>query len=234
MFWHKKLAQHADTWIEEDRLGAEYPEYRPTHTFRGPYIDAAHAAIAAYPRKGVIIDAGIPGWLRPADALKLYEMCYFARGDVLELGAYHGLSTSIAARALRNAGRGRRRIVSLELDAEAAAEATRNTAEWDDLRTIVLGDARDACRALMEERRRFAFAFVDHSHNYELVHAACLDLKTLLAPDGFALFHDFNDARNGRDPDYGVWHAVRDAFSDGSFAFFGVYGCTGLWRRVRS
>jgi len=63
------------------------------------------------------------------------------------------------------------------------------------------------------------------------VRHACEDLKTLIRPGGFALFHDYNDSRNGNDPDYGVYQAVVDTFADGSFEFYGAYGCTGLYRR---
>lgn len=224
------VTRYADTWIDEDRLGSKYPFYRATFPLSGQFIDGDHAHLAACRMQGAIIDTGIPGWLRPADALKLYEMAYFSPGDVLELGAYHGLSTSIEATALRNAGRGRR-IVSLELDPSAAAKAMRNTEAWADFRTFIIGDARASCQSLIAQRHTFGFAFVDHSHTYELVLAACEDLKFLLPAGGFALFHDFNDPKNGKHPDYGVWQAVRDGFADGSFEFFGIFGCTGLWRR---
>ncbi len=98
---------------------------------------------------------------------------------------------------------------------------------------MLVGDARELTARLVAEGRRFGFAFVDHSHAYDLVHAACLDLKRLVVPGGFALFHDHNDVRNGRDGQYGVASAVRDAFADGSFRFWGTYGCTGLFRRRR-
>ena len=56
---------------------------------------------------------GIEGWLWREDALKLYEMAYFARGNILELGCYHGLSTALLALALRNARRGHK-LLSVE------------------------------------------------------------------------------------------------------------------------
>jgi predicted O-methyltransferase YrrM len=216
--------------MAESDLGTNFPPYLPTFQFVDKFINADHEMLIAK-RNGDLINLDIPGWLRPQDALKIYEMAYFSSGEVLELGAYHGLSTSIIARALRNSGNGRS-LISLELDAPAALEAQRHTAPWSDIVQIVVGDARESCRHLIEQGRRFGFAFVDHSHTYGLVHAACLDLKSLLVPGGFALFHDYNDERNGADPDYGVWQAVRDGFSDGSFEFWGVYGCTGLWRKL--
>ncbi|MCL4190227.1 MAG: hypothetical protein KJZ87_00670 [Thermoguttaceae bacterium] len=70
------------------------------------WIDATHRAIAGCPlADGVLVqlrDRGgriIPGWLRREDALKLYELAFFAPADILELGSFHGLSTSILAQA---------------------------------------------------------------------------------------------------------------------------------------
>lgn len=223
--------RHPDSFLPLDRLATTYPPYLPTYRFGGGHIDGAHARLGGSAMQGDIIDLGIPGWLRPADALKLYELAYFSDGDVLEIGCYHGLSTRIQTDALRHAGRGRT-VTSLELMPEYVAEAERHTAENAAFRTFVTGDARESCAALRHDGRRFGTAFVDHSHTYELVHAACQDLKHLLNPGGFALFHDYNDDRNAHDPEYGVYQAARDAFADGSFRFQGVYGCTGLYRRT--
>ena len=227
-----RVLRHPASRLALDQLGTLHPPYRPTYRFEAAFIDDAHAALAAAPTQGGLIDLGIPGWLRPADALKLYELAYFARGDVLEIGCYHGLSTRIQTDALRRAGGGRS-LTALELVAEYVAQAERSTADNAALRRFVVGDARESCAALLAGGRVFGFAFVDHSHTYELVHAACADLKRLLRPGGFALFHDYNDERNARDPEYGVFQAAEDAFADGSFAFHGVYGCTGLYRRRR-
>jgi predicted O-methyltransferase YrrM len=223
------LNRHLDTWLEADKLGTTFPEYRSTYPITAQFIDADQARFAC--SQGGLIDIGIPGWLRPADALKLYEMAYFSRADTLELGSYQGLSTSVMAAAVQNAGSGRH-IISLELDPLAVEVARRHTAPWTNIVTFMVGDARESCRSLIDQHVSFGFAFIDHSHTYDLVLAACNDLKSLLSPGGFALFHDFNDGRNGIDSDYGVWQAVRDSFSDGSFDFYGIYGCTGLWRRV--
>jgi hypothetical protein len=49
---------------------------------------------------------------------------------------------------------------------------------------------------------------------------------------GFILLHDWNDVRNGKDPDYGVYHAARDGLKQGRWEFNGCYGCTALYRRI--
>ena len=115
--------KHPETWITPSEGGIAFSHYRKTFDFPGEFIDDAHARYAHAPPSG-LIEVGIPGWLRVADALKLYEMAYFSQGQVLEIGAYHGLSTSILALALRNAGRGHT-LVSLELDPPAMIEAKR-------------------------------------------------------------------------------------------------------------
>lgn len=123
---------------------------------------------------------GIEGWLRPADALKLYEPAYFAPGDVLDLGTYHGLSTHIQSRALLACGEDNR-MTSLELDAcYAETAATHLFAAPAGRHDILVGDARQSAQMLIAARRRFGFAFVDHSHEYGLVEAACQQLKQLV------------------------------------------------------
>lgn len=224
--------RHADSAVPAGALGTRHPEYRPTFRFRGRYIDAFHRSLDAAGPDG-LIDLGVAGWLRPADALKLYEMAWFSPGDLLEFGTFHGLSTHIQSRALLASGQ-RASITSLELVPEYAAEAARHLQAPAASHRFLVGDARESARALIEDGRRFGFAFVDHSHGYDLVEAACQHLKRLVVPGGFALFHDYNDSRNTRgDAGYGVFQAVEDAFADGSFRFWGVYGCTGLYRRAR-
>jgi hypothetical protein len=213
---------HPGSWVEKHRLGQEVLPYRPTFDFRGSFIDASHAQATG--------DTGIEGWLLREDAFKLYEMAYFARGNVLELGSYHGLSTTILARALQNANRGYK-MLSVENNPDNVAKARKNTAGYEDVLQFIVGDAHAVCRKLLANGDRFAFCFVDHSHTYEMVHLACNDLKELLMPGGFAFFHDYNDGRNGRDPRYGVYQAVLDAFGDRSFSFVGAYGCGGLFVR---
>jgi SAM-dependent methyltransferase len=230
---------HADTYLGLHELGAHFPPYRPTWNFRGRYVDRAHRGLAwARVVDGLIQLKNrrwrgqvIPGWLRTDDALKLYELAYFARGDVLELGSHHGLSTSILARASRNSPHPKR-VVSVDVE-PAAVEATRGTLaslRLLDTVTTVCDDAVVAMRRYAGEGRRFGFVFVDHSHAYEAVYQVCRALGAVLLPGGFCLFHDFNDGRN-RDhvEGYGVYQGVTDGLAGGPFRFFGIYGCTGLY-----
>lgn len=238
------MERHPDTWLAAHELGQRPRPYRPTFAFEGDYVDDFHRGIAELPRKdGMLIQMPsrgwrrrvIPGWLLCPDALKLYEMAYFAGGDVLELGSYHGLSAGIMGRAIRNEGR-TSKIETVDLE-PASTRATRRTVRRMGLRSVVrahTGDALQAARSFIATGRRFPFVFVDHSHAYGPVHALCGLLGDLLEPGGFCLFHDFNDPRNGdpHDHDYGVYAAVLDGLDPGRFDFFGVYGCAALYRRA--
>jgi predicted O-methyltransferase YrrM len=160
-------------------------------------------------------------------------MAYFAEGDILELGSFNGLSTTILARGIRASRRGAR-IVSVDLNPGSVRE-TRRTLRWQGLSRDVVqicGDAADVAARLAAEGRRFAFVFVDHSHEFEPTRRVCQALPSLLTPGGFCLFHDFNDARN-TDPganDYEVYQAVMEGLDPERFAFYGIYGCTALYR----
>lgn len=234
---------HPDTYLEMGELGTRFPPYRPTFDFRSRYIDRAHRAIGtARLQDGLIrlktrrwLGTVIPGWLRRDDALKLYELAYFAGGDVLELGSYHGLSTSILARASRNASPPKH-VVSVDLE-PGSVDATRATLAslgLSETVTSVCDDAMTAIRRYASHGRRFGFVFVDHAHSYEPVYQVCRELDLITLPGAFCLFHDFNDARN-RDPDdhdYGVYQAVTAGLAGRPFRFCGIYGCTALYRDV--
>ncbi len=229
------VTQHADSWVDLDHLGASRP-YLPTYDDASAagdgIVDLLRAPLQA---EGTIIDIGIKGSLRPEDAAKLYEMAFFGQGDVLELGCAHGLSTSIMARAIRDAARPAG-IVSVDLEPRMIKRARANLAALGLLDGVDLrqGDALAALHALREEGRTFGFVFVDHSHAYDDVRAACALLADLVADDGFVLFHDFTDRRNKDDADnaYGVYAAVVDGLPASRFTFFGAFGCTALYRRL--
>ena len=215
----------------------EVPPYRPTYAFTGEYLNEQHRYYSTCPENGGLIELDIDGWLRPADALKLYELAYFAPGPILEIGSYHGLSTSILARAVADSGaQGRERaIVSVELDAAAQAVARGNLERLGLAGNVrfVHSDAQAYCVNAAAAGERFAFAFVDHDHAYASVLAVCRELPKLMLPGGFCLFHDWLDARNfePEEAGYGVFGATRDGLDPAEFEFFGVFGVAGLYRR---
>jgi hypothetical protein len=231
------ITTHPETFLSAELLGTKLGEYQPSYQIDG-YLNPHHEYLSKLPvtcllnltAPGLLTHGEgrkIEGWLWQADGLKLYEMAYFADGDILELGTYQGLSTCIMAQAVLDAGRASK-IVSIDI----GDHGWLNNAAETDVASVIefrLGDAVDHMGQLASRNRKFGFGFVDHSHAYGDVANACPLLPSLLKPGSFTQFHDYNDSRNGTNPDYGVWQAVRDSLPS-SFEFCGIYGCSGLYR----
>ena len=230
------LHRHADTFLSLADTTAERRfdmPYRKTIDYEGEFINTLHSEIVRRRHDTGMIDFGVEGWLLPADALKLYEMAYWSEGDIVELGAYRGLSAAVMNEACNERG-GDTKIISIDLDTTAVELSRRTLQEraGGERAYFFQDDAASALRNLAAIKRRFGFAFVDHSHRYEHVFDACQLLHRVLDPGAFALFHDFNDPRNGREgeDDYGVYQGVVDGLLPGRWEFWGIYGCTGLFR----
>lgn len=227
-----ELVRYPDSWIDPTELGKRIPPYAPTVRIDS-FINDHHRLYSECPVKDqIFLDLGIPGMLRREDALKLYELAYFSTGDVLELGCFKGLSTSILAQAVIDANRGRT-VTTVDAALRFLVVAKRNLAARGLGRVVTMkwGDGASVCRKLAERGRQFGFVFVDHSHTYDAVAAACKYLPRLVSKGGFCLFHDFNDEKNTdpNEPDYGVSQAVVDHLGPG-FTFYGMFGCTALYR----
>ena len=233
------MFSHPETFLSADKLGTVYPPHRPTFEHESP-INAHHAFLttALSPRTGLLrltspglLDhadgAEIDGFLRIDDALKLYELAYFAGGDVLELGTYYALSTCIMGQAIADSNR-QSRLLTIDIEHRPEAEENIRKCGLTNIDVWTL-DATVALSQLVNAGRRFTFAFIDHSHCYGPVREACVQLSRVLEPGSFALFHDWNDPRNGKEVDYDVHAATLDGLPQ-SFTFYGVYGCTGLYR----
>jgi hypothetical protein len=230
--------RHQDTVLTLEQTATDRRfdmPYLPTYEFEGKYLNAEHEAFTTCPTRLGMIDIGIDGWLLPADALKLYELAYFCRGDCLELGTFRGLSTSIILRATTAAGRANH-IISIDLDPNApqAGRATLANIPGHERALFFNTTGDEALATFTRERRRFSFCFIDHSHRYEHVRSACEALPAVMHRGAFCLFHDYNDQRNARPDidDYGVWQGVRDGLSKRHFEFWGIFGCAGLFRRI--
>ncbi len=210
------------------------PPYRPTYGAM-PFINAYHRQLSECPvDESGCINIGIPGWLRREDALKLYELAYFAAGDVLEFGSHCGLSASIIGRAVVDSRR-RRKVTTVDCRLRSVLLTWRTLQRCGLVRYVKVRWA-DAVRIAARHRRssrRVAFVFVDHSHRYRDVLSLCSELPELVVEGGFALFHDFNDNRNNdpADKHYGVAQAVIETLGPDRFEFFGIFGCCALYRR---
>lgn len=215
-------------------LGAEYPAFSPLFQRDAPWVDADQGAIAQLPEDGALIRGPVHGYLRKADALLLYELAIHSCGDILEMGSAWGLSSCILARGAQNA-RHTVRVTSIELEPQfvAATRAALSKAGLAHLATVVPGDASLVSRKLVSAGRRFSLVFVDHDHGLPATQAVCELLPELLVPEGFAVFHDFNDERNRTAPlEYGVYHGVRQLAERGDFQFEGVMGCCAVLRKI--
>ncbi len=128
------MKTHVETFLNKKDLGSKIPPYQPNFDFSGALIDSYHKTISeSSPTDNSLVRIKnrkffgkvIPGWLRREDALKLYELAYFTKGDILELGPYNGLSTSILAKAVRNSGQPKQ-ICSVDLDSSYVKATMRN------------------------------------------------------------------------------------------------------------
>ena len=214
------------------QLGQYFPPYRPT--FSTSYINDNHFYYCRCPTQEGLIDIGIQGFLRRADALKLYELAYYSQGNILEMGSAWGLSTCILAQAVADSDQPKQ-VISLEINPQFHQQ-TQDQLEQQHLAPYcqtLLGDALVLGPHLIEEQQQFGFAFIDHDHSYEATCDTCQQLLQLIRPGGFVLFHDFNDEKNRTQfPEFGVYQGVTEKFTDPPFTFFGLFGCTALYRKA--
>ena len=229
--------RHPETWVEFDSLRCVRP-YRKTFRFPG-HATGFHASLATAPtgRMGVpgLIDLGVDGFLWPEEAMKLYELAYFTSGDVLELGTFNGLSTSILANALHDRDSGS--LVTCDIEPSFTAIARTNTAHRPGGERIEFqtGDATALMDKLADRGRIFEMMFVDHWHGYDATREAATRAGRLLSPGGYILFHDYTDG-NSNDPNHPnkVFQAVRDTIATSDrFRFLQVCASMGVFQRVR-
>lgn len=227
-----------DLSLNKNETGKYYPEYKKTYNFEGHYINNNHKYYAECPAiDGALIDIGINGWLRRADALKIYEMAYFSTGAVLEFGSYQGLSTSILSQANYDSGL-KKEIHSIEINNSFLEISKQNLAMRGLEKNVFfhLSDSSDAVNELTKYNKEFGFIFIDHSHEYQPVLDVCNSLPDLLIDGGFCLFHDYihPDTFNLAIKDFKVYQAVNDGLDKKLFKFCGFFGCTALFQLVRN
>ncbi len=232
---HRPAAgRRPDSWVDLEGCGTLRP-YVKTFNFDGAYISDYHSKIAHAPGRreaSYCVDLGIGGYLAHAEALKLYEMGFFSDGDVIELGTYRGLSTSIIARALHDRQGGVLYTCDISRRFSTSARAALRWLPGRDRVKFHVGDAPRFLDSMIAAGRRFGFIFVDHWHGYDATHAVGIRLHSLLAPGGFVMFHDYNDAsaRDATHPDK-VFQAVRDTVGrDPSFEFSCVTASSACFR----
>jgi SAM-dependent methyltransferase len=218
---------------ERHTLGHSFPAHTPIYEHVGDFIDADHRAISKLPATGGLIQIATPGFLRPADALALYEAAFFSRGETLELVSQSALSTVFLCQAAVNARRGG--IVHTIDESPAHVPARRTTLK----QLGIAGNHRheagaplEAMRRLAAGRRQFGMVFLDFAQAFEPVNAVCQLLPEILLPGSVVLVHDLNDERNARSPDeYGIYDAVSRLLDSGAIECLGLVGCCGVLRK---
>jgi predicted O-methyltransferase YrrM len=229
------VIRHAETWIDLDHLGASRP-YRYTFD-EGMRLGATHRRLLTAPLQpgSVAIDTGIPGSLRREDAAKLYELVFFGAGNALVLGSGQGLAAAIAAQAIYDSGRAAI-VVAVDASGSRIERSRANLAALNLRENVELVEDEPAafCDQGASRGLRFGVIFADHSTTYGYVRSLCRSLPALTPEGGFVLFHDFNDRRNGAPGErgYGVYAGVLDGLPAPPFEFYGVFGCTGLFRKA--
>jgi SAM-dependent methyltransferase len=148
----------------------------------------------------------------------------------LELGCGAGLATTILALAISEANRFAK-IVCVDLDSRMIAGAQPNQLVLGRVQ-FVRGEPAKVCHELVKNWKEFGFVVVRHSRAYADVRELCELLFFLVQPGGFVLFQDFNNPRNreGVNGSFGVYAAVVDGLAIPPFAFYGVFGGSGLYR----
>jgi SAM-dependent methyltransferase len=223
-------------------------DYRPIHSWPGPWIDSSHEALANAdygagtsgpdrnglfagdePRRPGHLRHEVVGWLTRGDVLTLYEMAYYSDGSILNIGASHGLSAVLMAQAARNAGLDCR-IDSVEVD-PLRASATEEALVSRGVVGRVLGGRSDVVLPGVPDSS-YSLIFVDGGHCHEDCASDSRHVLRLLKPGGFALFHDYAapENLNANNPHIKVWPAVRDVIGR-QLEFLGVSGLIGIFRR---
>ncbi len=235
---------HKDTFRKLADLGNQIGAYQPTFDFEGEFINSSHRYFLNCPvNDNNLIQMShrlwsksvVRGYLLREDALKLYELAYFVQGNILEIGSYHGLSTCVLSQANQDSPY-RKRLVSVDLSPKSVLYTTCNLYTMGLKRDvkIIWAEAANKIQQFAQNHSEFEFVFIDHAHGYSPVYAVCCELRSIVKKGGFCLFHDFNDPAN-KDPknsEYKVYQAVMDGLKATDFEFYGIYGCTALYRAI--
>jgi protein-L-isoaspartate O-methyltransferase len=201
------------------------PEYLPSFYPGRGFLGERHARAAQ-------LVAEVEGKLRRADQLKLYEVGWFARGEILEIGRSAGKSTLLLALGAADAG-GTARVTSVDISDRRLLDAVRNLEAFGvlDRVSFVQGDSSLVVPSLPGT---FDAVFVDGDHSYRGVASDIRALRGRVVPGGAVLFHDYTDPRND-DPAhaaFGVTAAVDDLAALSGWAFRGVFGATGMFEQT--
>ncbi len=205
--------------------------WQPIYAYTTPFVDEGHRAITEIKTLGGLLRADIDGYLRPADALAIYEAAHFAQGDIIEFGSAWGLSTSFLCEAAINARRGRR-VYSVEIDPNFQQITRKHIVErrLEACHAVLPGEASAMAASMISRGKKMGFAFVDFDPGLDANRAFVAQLPQLMRKGSLIIFHDFNDARN-RDPKVcSVHQAVSEFCARPDVEYLGVAGCCAVTR----
>jgi len=231
--WHRFLIGLKETGTGHNPPTLAYPadradelaateRHRPSWPASENFISEAHAQIFA-------LTTQLPGWQRPGDTFKLYEMGYHAGDVILEVGPFGGRSATVALRgALANPTRTLRpQYYGIDIDKDSIAR-TRGT-----LANEMLADYCHLFHGVLQDFvRRWTIVptmvFLDGDHSYKGVAADLATLSAFLKPGTPVLVHDFLHADNALGK-MGVERAAQEWAAAGGGRFMGCFGCCALY-----
>lgn len=156
-----------------------------------------HASLLDLPIEEGVIKTDIDGWLQPIEAHYLYK-CAYESANILELGPYHGLSTSIIAQAKIDSGN-IGTITTVDVFSKNI-EKTKHNVEKIAPDVKISYNIDDAINFVVKQNELpmpvfYDMIFIDANHTYEWMKLLTQKVKPL--SDGIMLFHDYYHRSTG-------------------------------------
>jgi len=149
-------------------------------------LNEYHESLLHLPIENGVIKTDIEGWLQPAEAHYLYE-CAYKSNNILELGCYHGLSTTIMTRAIYDAGN-EGTMTTLDVFEENINETKKNIQKYTpDVK--VNYKIADAINFILTDDSKYDLIFIDANHTYNWMKVLTHKLSPI--SQGKIVFHDF-------------------------------------------
>ena len=133
--------------------------------------------------KDGMLQFGIEGWMH-RDEARVIEKTLPGKKNILELGTYQGLSTSIIASFCDADAK----ITTVEIFKEQQEKAKHNLTMFDNIDYI----NEDSNTWLSNIKTEFDWVFVDHSHDTFYMDTSMMKIKQVVSPDHIILLHDMH------------------------------------------
>jgi len=133
--------------------------------------------------KDGMIQCQIEGWMH-RDEARVIEKTLQGRKNILELGTYQGLSTSIIASFCDSNAT----ITTVEVFEEQQSKAKQNLTSFKNINYV----QADSNEWLNKNKTKFDWVFIDHSHETFYMDATLLAIANNLERDHLVLLHDMH------------------------------------------